>query len=108
MGYELHITRADEWSQNEGREITAEEWLEVVRRDPEFALDERNGEYFAVWTPTGGKDSGWIDWFDGNLASKHPDRRLLRKMLDVAKKLGAKVQGDDGELYESEEDLPIY
>lgn len=41
MGYNLYVTRADEWSQNEGCEIRAEEWIAVVNDDPELAIDER-------------------------------------------------------------------
>lgn len=106
MGYELHITRADQWSENDGREISPEEWLELVGKDPELAIDARNGPHFAIWTPPVGTPVGWIDWFGGNLSSKRPDRALLGKMLEVAKRLGAKVQGDEGEVYATEEDLP--
>lgn len=39
MGYEIHITRAENWSDpDEARAITAEEWLEYVKRDPELKL----------------------------------------------------------------------
>jgi hypothetical protein len=61
MGYDLHITRAEEWSQNEGREIAAAEWLALVSNDPELKLAPRNGPHSAVWRPIGGGDLGWID-----------------------------------------------
>ena len=38
MGYDFHITRAKLWADNEGDEITPEEWLAVVRDDPELTL----------------------------------------------------------------------
>lgn len=41
----------------------------------------------------------WLDWSEGNIHSKNPDDRLIDKMVEVAKRLNAKVQGDDGEIY---------
>jgi hypothetical protein len=38
--------------------------------------------------------------------TKDPDRATLAKMLRLAGRLGAKVQGDDGEFYETPEDVP--
>lgn len=39
MGYEIHITRAtDDRFANEGHEITAEEWLALIERDPQLQL----------------------------------------------------------------------
>ena len=107
MGYELHITRAEFWAENEGYEISAEEWLDLISKDPELKLDPQNGPHFAAWSPPGdATEAGWLDWFEGNLASKYPGRLLFGKMLEVARKLGAKVQGDDGEIYTTLQDYP--
>ena len=106
MGYDLHITRAKEWSQNEGQEITLEEWLAVVQSDPELTLDPENGEGFARWSGPSRYSEPWIGWFQGNLSSKNPDRAILGKMLQLAARFHAKVQGDEGEEYRSVSDLP--
>ncbi len=106
MGYDVHITRASEWSQNEGQEITREEWLAQVQSDPELALDLQNGPCFAVWSRPSQNPDAWIDWFNGDLFTKNPDRALVGKMLQIATRLGAKVQGDDGEEYRSTADWP--
>lgn len=99
MGYDLHITRADFWPDNKGREISAEEWLEVVRSDPELKLAGVNGPYFALWTGESEYAEPWLDWHRGNIYSKNPDDAIIGKMLEIAKRLNAKVQGDDGEVY---------
>jgi hypothetical protein len=39
MGYDVHITRRPEWFEDEGPEITLDEWLAVIRDDPEMRLD---------------------------------------------------------------------
>jgi hypothetical protein len=105
MTYALHITRAEKWSENTGQEIGAEEWQAVIDSDPELLVHPINGPAFAIWIRPGKGPHGWIDWERGNLLSSQPNHALLRKMLAIAKKLGAKVQGDDGEPYESVADL---
>ncbi len=106
MGYDLHVTRAGFWAENEGQSIGAEEWLKVVSEDPSLTLDAANGPCFAVLSDSDGDAKRWLDWRDGNVYSTNPDRRTLEKMLAVAKALGGRVQGDDGEHYEHVEDLP--
>ena len=106
MGYDIHITRASEWSQNESQQITLEEWLAVVRDDPDLVLDPQNGPGFARWSGPSRYPDPWIAWSRGNLSSKNPDRAILGKMLQIANQLGAIVQGDEGEVYASVEDLP--
>lgn len=65
MGFDIHITRAEEWSDNDAAQISR------------------------------------ADWFEGNVDTKNPDHAVLAKALELAGVLGARVQGDDGELYES-------
>jgi hypothetical protein len=99
MGYDLHITRAEFWSQNEGKEITADEWLKLVKKDPELKLAGYNGPYFALWNGPSQYPDPWLDWFSGNIFTKNPDDPIIEKMARIANQLGAKVQGDDGEAY---------
>ena len=98
MGYELHITRKKRWSDTEGSSITPEEWLAVVQDDPELTIDEENGPYFAVWSGPG-EYPCWLDYSDGDLFSNYPTDEFIEKMVQLAKALGGKVQGDDGEVY---------
>ena len=99
MGYNLHITRAKFHVENEGHWITAEEWLRFVDDDPELRLAGYNGDYFALWSGKSEYPDPWFDWFEGNIYTKNPDDALIDKMVEMAKKLDAKVQGDDGEIY---------
>lgn len=107
MGYDLHITRSDNWAESEETPISSAEWLAIVEADPELQLEPANGPYFAHWTgPCSYREGGWFDWNDGQIQTKNPDRAILAKMLAIAEKLGAAVQGDDGEPYSTPEDLP--
>ena len=99
MGYDLHITRAEDWANNTGHTITADEWLKIVAEDSELRLAGYNGPYFALWTGPSKYPDPWLDWMDGNIYSKNPDKASVQKMLQIAAQLRARVQGDDGEIY---------
>jgi hypothetical protein len=105
MGYDLHITRAEDWANNQGSEIPADEWLAVVHDDPELKLDPPNGSYSVLWSGDSSVDAPWLDWFEGNIYTTNPDRAMLAKMLQIAAFLRARVQGDKGEIYASVHDL---
>lgn len=115
-GYDVHITRRKVWSDDKGPAITLKEWQTLVASDSEMRLDgyaeaettagnklRVQSDGLAVWTKYSGHgksgNMAWFHWRRGEIAVKNPDREILIKMFQVAKKLGAKVQGDDGELY---------
>jgi hypothetical protein len=104
MGYDLHITRAERWNEPMGEEITASEWSGLVAQDPELVTDEENGPYAAVWEDPEGNVRGWFDWYGGAVFTTNPDQDIVRKLLELAAQLNARVQGDDGEFYEKGED----
>lgn len=97
MGYEIYITRRKFWA-DLGNDITTEEWLAYVRRDPELRLMPENGKCFAQWG-----DDSWLDCADGVIFAKNPNEALLAKMAAIAKQFNATVQGSDGVL---EDDNP--
>jgi hypothetical protein len=80
MGYGVHITRRKSWSDAGGPAITEREWLAHVGGDADLAS---------------------LIWHRGNVDAKNPDTALVRKMVSVAAVLGAAVQGDDEESYDS-------
>lgn len=99
MGYDLRITRAVDWDSNEGCEITIREWYSIIDSDPELLADPANGPCAVRF----GKGD-WFDWFEGNVFTTDPEPGTVTKMLAIAAKLGAAVQGDDGEFYDSAHD----
>ena len=101
MGYDLHITRRPEWSDDDGPEITLEEWLAYVNSDEELWLDADNGLTGFLWT--GRPQEPWPLWWDrGEIYAKNPDEFTIRKLAAIAEQLNAKVQGDDGEVYRAD------
>ena len=122
MGYEVHITRKENWF-DEGPDIALEEWLDVVRSDPEMRLDghaeatvaegavlRMEDPSMSVWVGYSKHgqqgNMAWLWHSRGNVMAKNPDEEILRKMSLIAAQLSAKVQGDEGELY-GEDGNPI-
>jgi len=118
MGYDVHITRKEDWSGDDGPEISREEWLGFVGNDKSMRLERDTvvendqGEAFsvqdetlAVWTEWAnreeGKSEAWMWHSHGNVMAKNPDRAMLQKMFLIADTMGGKLQGDEGEVYNS-------
>jgi len=99
MGYDLRITRAVEWDRNRGCEITIREWHAIIDSDPELSPDPMHGPCAVRY----GK-KGWFDWFEGNVFTTDPEPVDVTKMLSIAARLTATVQGDDGEYYDTAND----
>lgn len=101
MGYDAHISRRNDWSDESGPRIERAEWKTVVENDPELALDAVSEGTDSVSASFRGEE-GALWWNDGEIVFKYPNERLLAKMVALAKLLNAKVQGDDGEVYQAD------
>lgn len=119
MGYDLHITRRENWFDEDGAEITSHEWLTYVASDKSMVLAEKaeamtdggdslavSDPTLAVWTGWAGREpdqnEAWMWHFEGCVVAKNPDQAIRQKMFLIADELGARLQGDDGEFYESD------
>ena len=105
MGYDLHITRRNHWT-DKGDDITVNEWLAFVQGDSDLRLQPENGPHFAVWSGLSEINDHWLDWSEGRIYTKNPDRALIDKMVVIAQQFDAAVQGDDGEVYGSANQTP--
>lgn len=115
MGYEVHITRADEWIESRSSPITLDEWTSYVASDPEMRIDNHaaltlkgdvlsyENEGLAVWTAYSGHEAdanmAWFDYNEGRIVVKNPDEEILAKIKQIAEALNARVIGDEGEMY---------
>lgn len=118
MGYELHITRRKDWFDTEAIDISLDEWLAYVGSDTELELT--NGYAIKIGAETYHDDNPgfcrwnahpiekelnsrpWFAYREGSIDTKYPDAATIRKMMQIASALNAKVQGDDGEFYTEE------
>ena len=98
MGYDLHITRRAHWADADGPGITLDEWSAYVASDAEVQPDADNGLTDFLWTAH--PQEPWpLWWRDGTIYTKNPDDATVRKLVAIAGRFGATVQGDDGEIY---------
>jgi hypothetical protein len=102
MGYDLHITRKQNWADPEGPAVPLAEWQELIARDPELREFTEVGEADRGTGASYGDQEGALRWEDGEIVSKDPDKALIAKMAQIAAALGATVQGDDGEIYQAD------
>lgn len=118
MGYELHITRREHWADTENPDISLDEWIIYIHSDNELELTNgynikigtetqfQNRPGYCEWNahPTEKKTNArpWFSYWEGNIDTKNPDNPTIRKMMQIAATLNAKVQGDDGEIYTEE------
>lgn len=109
MGYDLHITRKENWFDEDGPVISEQEWRRTIEEDPELQLDTdtrcvmSDGEYvFAAWNG----EPGALGYYDGEITTTNPAEPLIRRMVAIAQRLDAKVQGDDGEVYRPDGTAP--
>ena len=122
MGYDLHITRRDQWSddEKEGKGISLKEWLDYIDNDPDLEISDgyrikvpgsetesQVAPGFCEWIAHPSNERPWFDYYRGNISTKNPDEDTIKKMLSISKTLRAKVQGDDGETYELSPDHRI-
>ncbi len=117
MGYDLHITRAEDWIDSKQHPILESEWLNIVHTDPTLKIDtlsysNRQTEEGTIerqhpiaWM--GHPDQTIVSpcfWYeDGEIFRKSLDDPTLKKMIEIARKLNARVIGDDGEEYDEVE-----
>lgn len=118
MGYELHITRREHWADTETHNISLDDWLTYVNNDKELELtneydikigsqthfQDRAGycEWNAHPVHTDPNSRPWFAYWKGVIDTKNPDAPTIRKMMQIASALNAKVQGDEGEIYTEE------
>jgi hypothetical protein len=117
MGYDLHITRKQNWDDGaveHSREISLDEWLAIVNADPELRIEGYQNvrlpdksifrQPLAAWIAYSryrADDPGpALGLSYGNIDAKNPDREFRCKMWRLAQRLKANVQGDDGEFYD--------
>ncbi|EHD20392.1 hypothetical protein EH206_04885 [Brenneria nigrifluens DSM 30175 = ATCC 13028] len=81
--------RSENWSGNSNNPISSKEWLQLVDSDKKLSIDNKNGDFFAIWSGHSEYDEPWLDWNDGRISTKHPDEAIYCKVLQIANKLNA-------------------
>jgi hypothetical protein len=113
VGYDLHIhRRKNHWEK--GDDISVDEWtaacsadpsLEVVHGDIEqktpdgLVLKMKSPGPRAKWTDQDGNELGWFHYLRGRITTSYADTATITKAYEIAQRLSARVQGDEGEFY---------
>lgn len=100
MGYDIHITRRVEWYDEDDIGISRGEFIQLVDgRDELSIVDQDSADLMAI---RDGDETQWLMWdSSGDVLSKNPSQEMIAWMYEIAQLLGAKVQGDEGEIYRS-------
>ena len=102
MGYDIHITRRNSWSDKGEPAITRQEWQAILADDSDLdRLDDDDAQMLDPSRRAGRR----FYYADGSVFVRKPNKPVLMKMLAIAEKLGARVVGDDDEVY-SRDGLP--
>ena len=88
MGYKIQITRAD-------HPISEAEWRAVADNDPELLYSTAD----RCWLYITHSDLDPLRFKDGAARATNPRQTTVGKMFELAGKLGARVIGQEGEIY---------
>ncbi|WP_154668243.1 hypothetical protein [Pseudoduganella violaceinigra] len=113
MAYELHITKAAEWSRSSQNPITEAEWTAAVAADGQMRMDavataenplthetiEVRNPFMASWIDPNSNSKHYFYYSRGKVTVKNPSEDVINKMKALAAMLGARVVGDEGESY---------
>ena len=102
MGRDVYITRAAHPARGAQTPIPQEAWRDIIRDDPELHAPDEAYPSYAVWSGGAADVPTWIDWADGNLFTRSPHGRFLRKLARLAELLDAGVFDENGAAYRVE------
>ncbi|EFF82325.1 hypothetical protein GPS63_05450 [Acinetobacter haemolyticus] len=97
-GYDVHITKK-EFYFNEGECITLAEWQSYMKTDPSVIVDPQNSEQGFIVSINKQVFPLWYSYDSCDLTTKNPSLEAITKMIEIAKRLNATVQGDEAEIY---------
>ncbi|MHC3470963.1 hypothetical protein ACYF6T_19930 [Streptomyces sp. 7R007] len=94
MGYDLHNTRRGDWWDEEGPEISRQEWKSAVAAGPDLVVqpipEGRPADALssALMTTRPDRKDGIevLDWDEGLVSAKNAGDVLIAKMCELAKR----------------------
>src|SRR5438093_32344 len=106
MGYEFHITRADDWTGSWQRPIEEADWLAIARADPRIRPIGEETTSDGPRTIYGWRDDTGpsLIWSNGEVCINGiRDQAVIAELVVLAQVFDAVVMGDDGEIYRAGE-----
>jgi hypothetical protein len=100
MGYDLQLTRAEDWVESSSVPVTAHEWIAAARSASGVTetslLSDGSGNPTFLLGDDPAKDPA-LYWADGQVAVRGADEKHVPALVALAKAVGARLVGDDGE-----------
>ena|ERR1700678_2131034 len=105
MGYELHITRAADWTESARAPVDEETWLSVaearlvLRGYVSFTDGPAREPVRYSLFGFDGREAPSLYWRGGEVVVSGVDEAAIADLVLIANALDARVLGDDGEEY---------
>ena len=105
MSIYYYVTRKRNPLEANGPDISAEEWIDLVKGDPDLSIADppnrlsggRGRGNYAVWNSYPGGYPAWFCLCAGSVEVKGIDDTILAKLHEFAAKLDARVVSETGE-----------
>ncbi len=94
MAYTIHITKKNDWIDEEPK-ITKKELDTLIEKGVLESVDDQ--EHQNGWDAK--KDNVYFYFMRGNINCNPRQEEDIQTIKEIASVIGAKVQGDDGEFY---------
>ena len=105
MGYDLHLTRAMEWTESSADPVSVEEWVATARASSMLTetteVDDGSGNP-AFLLGGDAMSSPALYWTGGRVVIRGADESHTAALATIGTALGARLVGDDGETYPDE------
>jgi hypothetical protein len=98
-GYDAHVTRRANWASHTGSRISLAEWRAYVATDKQIKPAPHNSKNDFLIELPGEEVFLLYDPDRGELRVTDPSPQTLEKLIQIARGLHARVQGDEGEFY---------
>lgn len=98
-GYDVHVTKKEHWTDENDICINKADWKKYLETNSSIQVDHDSIEDSYLVYINNDEYAMWIDYKGCDLMTKNPNTEFINKLIEISKALDAKVQGDDGEVY---------
>ena len=103
MGYNLHIHLKENWfDEDSSKSITYEKWQAVAKADKDLEVVGTSSDIPSYGWTNSNTDAVSFHWSLEEVQVSFRGDAAILKAYELAHQLGAKLQGDEGEVYRAD------